>query len=605
MDGKHSMDDDPSARIVLGFGSCGIAAGAHKMLEAVNKELKHAGFDPASVVKKTGCIGMCFSEPLLEIREDDGSKRTIYGSVTPERAERIVREHFILKHGESIRDWVVFSTQFETPEDSFLKKQKRIVLRNCGIIDPEDIGDYKNKGGYKALEEALKNRTPDEVIQEVLSSGLKGRGGAGFPTGRKWKFTRDAPGAVKYIICNGDEGDPGAFMDRVILESDPHSVIEGLLIAGYAVGASCGYFYVREEYPLAIERLTLALKQARAEGLIGKNILGTSFSFDIDIKKGAGAFVCGEETALIASIEGRRGMPRLRPPFPAVSGLFGKPTVINNVKTLTNVPWILLHGAAEFSKIGTQNSPGTAVFALTGKIRRGGLVEVPMGTTLKEIIYDVGGGIKDDRKLKAVQTGGPSGGCIPERLGNTPVDYESLAKTGSIMGSGGMVVMDDATCIVDVARFFLKFTQNESCGKCTFCRIGTKRLLETLNRITEGKGKEGDIEFLEDLAVKVKLSSLCGLGQTAPNPILTTIKYFREEYEAHIREHKCPAGVCKALITFTIDSKKCIGCGLCRKACPADAILGDPKKPFRIDTAKCVKCGACIAACKIGAVTKK
>jgi len=608
VNGKRAVDDSSSFRIVLGFGSCGIAAGAHKTLEAVNKELKRAGLNPARIVKKTGCIGMCFSEPLLEIREgDDGNKRTIYGGVTPERAERIVKEHFLIKHGEPIKEWVVFSTQFGTTDDSFLKKQKRIVLRNCGVIDPEDISDYKNQcSGYKALEHVLKDmKNPEEVIQEVLSSGLKGRGGAGFPTGRKWKFTRDAPGTVKYIICNGDEGDPGAFMDRVILESDPHSVIEGMLIAGYAVGASCGYFYVREEYPLAIERLTLALKQARDEGFIGKNILGTDFSFDIDIKKGAGAFVCGEETALIASIEGRRGMPRLRPPFPAVNGLFGKPTVINNVKTLTNVPWILLHGAAEFSKIGTQNSPGTAVFALTGKIRRGGLVEVPMGTTLKEIIYDVGGGIKNDRKLKAVQTGGPSGGCIPERMVDTPVDYESLAKTGSIMGSGGMVVMDDATCMVDVARFFLKFTQNESCGKCTFCRIGTKRLLETLNRISEGKGKEGDLEFLEDLAVKVKASSLCGLGQTAPNPVLTTIKYFREEYESHIKEHKCPAGVCKALITFTINSEKCIGCGLCRKACPAGAISGELKKPFRIDASKCVKCGACIASCRIGAVAKK
>ena len=484
----------------------------------------------------------------------------------------------------------------------FLSKQTRVALRNCGLIDPEKIEDYRAVGGYQAYEKCLKEWSQDEIIEQIKISGLRGRGGAGFPTWFKWNATKNAPGSPKYIICNADEGDPGAFMDRSLLESDPHCVMEGMMVAGVAVGASEGIFYVRAEYPLAIKRLEIAIDQARAAGLLGKNIMGTNFSFDMRIKAGAGAFVCGEETALIASLEGERGMPRLKPPFPAQKGYWQKPTNINNVETYGNVPWILSHGGAAFAAMGTATSKGTKVFALTGKIKRGGLVEVPMGLTLREVIYDIGGGIVDDKEFKGVQMGGPSGGCIPKELLDTIIDYESINKTGAIMGSGGMVVMDETTCMVDMARFFMDFTQKESCGKCYHCRLGTKRMLEILTRITRGEGKAGDLELLEELSVKIKEGSLCGLGQSVPNPAQSTIRYFRKEYEAHIYDHKCPAKKCKPLLTFTIDEEKCTGCTLCARKCPVNAIAGEKKKPHVVDQALCIKCGNCADACRFDAV---
>ncbi len=583
-------------KVVVGLGTCGIAAGAEETYKAITQKLP-----PGSVqLTKTGCIGMCYQEPLVELRMDDGS-RFLYGKVTGDRVERIINEH--LKQGKTIPEWIVWSNNGVGSDKSYIDRQHRIVLRNCGHINPESIEEYLAVDGYKAIEKVLSEYDPEALINIIIDSGLRGRGGAGFLTGMKWRFTRLAKGTHKYIICNADEGDPGAFMDRSVLESDPHSVIEGMIIAGYAIGAEHGYIYVRAEYPKAIERLNIAIEQAEKRNLLGDNILGKNLSFHLKLKEGAGAFVCGEETALMASIEGKRGMPRVRPPFPATKGLWENPTSINNVETFANIPWIILHGANAFNTLGTAKSKGTKVFALAGKVKHGGLVEVPMGITIKEIVYDICGGIKEDKKFKAVQMGGPSGGCIPAELHNTIIDYESINKTGAIMGSGGLVVMDETTCMVDVARFFLDFTQRESCGKCTFCRIGTKRMLEVLTRITEGKGKDGDIELLEELAVLVKNTSLCGLGQTAPNPVLTTLKYFRSEYEAHISNKKCPAHHCAALLTYFI-TDACTGCTLCARACPTKCITGEKKQLHVIDQNKCIRCGECYKVCNFNAILK-
>jgi len=580
--------------IRVGLASCGVAAGGHEVYDALSTKLSQSGVK--AELKQTGCIGMCYNEVLVEVSSPDGG-HVFYRHITPEKVNRMVEEHLI--GGQPTTEWVIPDEEI----GNFLAKQRRIVLRNCGVIDPESIDDYLAAGGYKAIEKVLSSMSPQEVIDEVTKSGLRGRGGAGFPTGVKWNFARKSPGSQKYIICNADEGDPGAFMDRSVLESDPHSVLEGMLIAGYAIGASEGYIYVRAEYPLAIRRLEIALAQARERGFIGEAILGYSFNFNIRIRQGAGAFVCGEETALIMSIEGRRGMPRFRPPFPAQAGLWDKPTNINNVETFANVSWIILHGADVYNKYGTQKSKGTKVFALAGKVARGGLVEVPMGITLKEIIFDIGGGTSSGLEFKAIQIGGPSGGIIPASLADTPVDYESVTKTGAIMGSGGLIVMDETACVVDMTKFFLNFTQNESCGKCPFCRIGTLRMLEILERISNGEGKEGDLELLEELAESIKRASLCGLGQTAPNPVLTTIRYFRSEYEAHIYEKKCPAKKCQALITYEVIPEKCPGCGLCARYCPAEAITGERKKPYIIDKEKCIHCGLCMSVCRLGAIS--
>jgi NADH-quinone oxidoreductase subunit F len=538
---------------------------------------------------------MCYQEVLAEVIRDNHP--VLYGKVTPERVGRIIEEHVI--GGHPVDEWVLPQDEV----DGFMSRQQRIVLRNCGIIDPESIEDYIDSGGYRALEKALGKYTPLGVIDEITRSGLRGRGGAGFATGVKWLNTRKAGGSPKYVICNADEGDPGAFMDRSVLESDPHSVLEGMLIAGYAIGAGQGIIYVRAEYPLAIQRLEKALAQARDRKLLGEGILGHKFDFSISIRQGAGAFVCGEETALIMSIEGKRGMPRLRPPFPSQSGLWGRPTNINNVETFANVPWIMQHGAEEYAVLGTAGSRGTKVFALAGSIRRGGLIEVPMGISIREIVEEIGGGIPGGLGFKGVQLGGPSGGVIPASLEDTPVDYESINRTGAIVGSGGMIVMDENACMVDVARFFLNFTQEESCGKCTFCRIGTRRMLEILERITGGEGNETDLAALEELAHEIKQSSLCGLGQTAPNPVLTTLKYFRDEYMEHITAKKCRAKKCQALITYLINPDACPGCGLCIKYCPVNAITGSRKQPHTIDAAKCIRCGLCISVCRKDAVS--
>jgi NADH-quinone oxidoreductase subunit F len=578
--------------VLVGLGSCGLAAGGLKVYERFS-ELLEADRTKA-VLKKTGCIGMCYREVLVEVRDEDG-RSTLYFDVSPDKVARIVREH--LGQGRAIPDWTV------DPGES-IGKQKRIVLRNCGVIDPLNLDEYLAREGYQALEAALTRLTRNEVIEIIADSGLRGRGGAGFPTGTKWRLAAASKDAHKYIICNADEGDPGAFMDRSVLEGDPHSVLEGMAIAAYAIGADAGYIYVRAEYPEAVKRLRHAIAQAVARGFLGSNILGKGFTLHVNLKEGAGAFVCGEETALIASIEGRRGMPRVRPPFPVESGLWGHPTCINNVETLANVPWILLHGAEAFKAYGTTGSKGTKVFALAGKVKRGGLVEVPMGMTINEVISDIGGGTLTGGTFKAVQMGGPSGGCIPSSLGDTPIDYEQITATGAIMGSGGMVVMDESTCMVDVARFFLSFTQNESCGKCTFCRVGTKRMLEILERVCNGKGEEQDIARLSELGEQIKSSSLCGLGQTAPNPVLTTLRYFRHEYEAHIRDKKCPAKACLALVEFFIN-EDCSGCGLCLDACEVAAISGEKKKAHRIDTAKCIRCGKCMTVCNQGAIEKR
>ena len=579
-------------RIVVGEGSCGIAAGArevHTALEALGCE-----------VGVTGCIGMCYLEPIVDLYDDNGALTTRLVKVKAADATRIASA---VKNGDiSALDDLSISDD----DKLFLEKQTRIALRNCGIINPESIDSYRSRGGYDAIAKILSEGISGEkVIEEIKLSGLAGRGGAGFPTWFKWNAARNATGKDKFLICNADEGDPGAFMDRAVIEGDPHSLIEGMLIAAYAIGASKAFVYVRAEYPLAIVRLEKAIAEATAANLLGDNILGSEFSCSLRIKAGAGAFVCGEETALIESLEGNRGMPRLKPPFPAEKGFDNKPSNINNVETFANVPWIIANGGEKFAALGTENSKGTKVFALTGKICRGGLVEIPMGLTLREVIFDIGGGIRGGGKFKAVQMGGPSGGCIPESLLDTRIDYKALGATGAIMGSGGMVVMDESTCMVNMARFFLDFTAKESCGKCVHCRIGTKRLHETLVRITEGEGREGDVELLEELCAAIKDGALCGLGQTAPNPVLTTIRYFRDEYDAHIREKRCPAGECAALKTYSIISDKCIGCSACARKCPAQAISGELKKPHAIDSSKCVKCGACVAACRFGAIEVK
>ena len=579
-------------RVVVGEGSCGIAAGAL----AVHRALEENGCE----VGITGCIGMCYLEPIVDLYGDDGALAARLVKVGEADAPRIAQA---AKSGDvtGLGDLLI------TGEDrSFLEKQTRIALRNCGIIDPESIESYRSAGGYEAISKILREgMTGEDVIGEIRTSGLAGRGGAGFPTWFKWNAARNSKGGEKFLVCNADEGDPGAFMDRAVIESDPHSLIEGMLIAAYAIGAEKAFVYVRAEYPLAIVRLEKAIAQAEKANLLGADILGSGFSCSLRIKAGAGAFVCGEETALIESLEGNRGMPRLKPPFPAEKGFDGKPSNINNVETFANVAWIIRNGGAAFAAMGTETSKGTKVFALTGKIRRGGLVEIPMGLTLRDVIFDIGGGIRDGKKFKAVQMGGPSGGCIPESLLDTLIDYKALGATGAIMGSGGMVVMDESTCMVNMARFFLDFTAKESCGKCVHCRIGTKRLHETLVRITEGKGREGDVELLEELCRGIKDGALCGLGQTAPNPVLTTIRYFRDEYDAHIRAKRCPAGECAALRTYSIDSGKCVGCTACAKKCPAGAIAGDLKKPHVIDASKCVKCGECVKACRFGAVSVK
>ena len=577
-------------KIVVGEGSCGIAAGAAKVYSAIEALL---GASEATLTV-TGCIGMCFLEPIVDIYDGDELKKRLV-KVQPDDAEKIIA---YVNGDEKAVDGIEISDD----DKQFLEKQTRIALRHCGLINPEKIEEYMAQDGYKALEKVLKTMTPEEVIEEIKVSGLAGRGGAGFPTWFKWNAARQSQGEEKYLICNADEGDPGAFMDRAVIESDPHNLIEGMLIGAYAIGAKEAVVYVRAEYPLAIERLKEAIKQAEEKGFLGDNIMNSGFSCKMRIKAGAGAFVCGEETALIESLQGERGMPRLKPPFPAQSGYWYKPSNINNVETFANVSWIILNGGDAFAAMGTEGSKGTKVFALTGKIQKGGLVEIPMGKTLRDVIFDIGGGIKNGKEFKAVQMGGPSGGCIPAELLDTVIDYKALGATGAIMGSGGMVVMDETTCMVSMAQFFLDFTAKESCGKCIHCRIGTKRMLEILNRIVKGEGKEGDIELLEELCYSIKDGALCGLGQTAPNPVLTTIKYFRNEYEAHIKEKKCPARSCPDLLSYSIDPDKCRGCTLCAKKCPADAISGEVKSAHSVDTSKCIKCGSCVSVCRFGAV---
>ena len=590
--------------MICGGTGC-TSSGSDKVAKAFETQIMAADLENEVKVIRTGCFGLCALGPIVVVYPEG----SFYSMVKPEDVPEIVSEHLLkgrpvtrLLYDETVTEDNAVKSLEQT---SFYNKQKRVALRNCGVINPESIEEYIGFDGYAALGKALTEMTPDGVIQTVLDSGLRGRGGGGFPTGRKWQLACADRGKVqKYVCCNADEGDPGAFMDRSVLEGDPHCVIEAMAIAGYAIGADKGYIYVRAEYPIAVKRLQIAIHQARKYGLLGKDIFGTGFDFDIEIKLGAGAFVCGEETALMTSIEGCRGEPRPRPPFPAKKGLFGRPTILNNVETYANIPQIILKGADWFRSMGTPTSPGTKVFALGGKIKNTGLVEVPMGTTLREIVEEIGGGIPGGKKFKAAQTGGPSGGCIPAELIDTPIDYDNLLRIGSMMGSGGLIVMDEDTCMVDIAKFFLEFTVDESCGKCTPCRVGTKRLLELLEKITEGKGTMRDLERIEELAQFIKDNSLCGLGQTAPNPVLSTLHYFRDEYLAHIQDKYCPAGVCKALLIYKIDEAKCRGCTLCARNCPAGAINGSVRTPHNIDTLKCVKCGACIDSCRFGAISK-
>lgn len=580
-------------KIVVGQGSCGIAAGAEKVRQALLKEDLNG-----AVLTIAGCVGMCYLEPIVDIYEDDKAVKRLV-RVTENDAAKIA-EYAKTGDENAIADLLV-----SDEDKQFLEKQTRIALRRCGIINPEELDDFISADGYTALKKAVCEMTPENVIEVIKTSGLAGRGGAGFPTWFKWNAARQSDDEEKYLICNADEGDPGAFMDRAVIESDPHNLIEGMLIGAYAIGAKNAVVYVRAEYPLAIKRLERAIEQATAAGYLGNNIFGTDFSCHMTIKAGAGAFVCGEETALIESLEGHRGMPRLKPPFPAQSGYWRKPSNINNVETFANVSWIINNGGEAFAAMGTEGSKGTKVFAVTGKVKRSGLVEIPMGKTLRDVIFDIGGGMKGDKAFKAVQMGGPSGGCIPASLIDTVIDYKALGATGAIMGSGGMVVMDESTCMVGMAKFFLDFTAKESCGKCVHCRIGTTRMLEILTRITEGKGKDGDIELLEELCYGIKDGALCGLGQTAPNPVLTTIKYFKDEYVAHIENKTCPAGECASLIEYSINADACKGCTLCARNCPVGAISGSVKNPHTIDVDKCIKCGKCIQSCKFGAVVRK
>ena len=590
--------------LICGGTGC-TASGSLNLIEEFKVQLEKKGLEKEVSVVQTGCHGLCALGPIVVIYPE----ATFYSQVTLQDVPEIVSEHLLkgriverLVYREE--DDVSLNKSFS--DTNFAKKQRRIALRNCGVINPENIEEYIGTDGYEALGQVLTTMTPDEVIDVILASGLRGRGGAGFPTGQKWKLARNLvqDGGPKYVCCNADEGDPGAFMDRSVLEGDPHVVLEAMTIAGYAIGANQGYIYVRAEYPIAVERLNIAIRQAREYGLLGKDIFESGFDFDIELRLGAGAFVCGEETALMTSIEGKRGEPRPRPPFPAVSGLFGRPTILNNVETWANVPQIILNGAEWFASMGTEKSKGTKVFALGGKINTTGLVEIPMGTTLREVVEDIGGGVPNGKKFKAAQTGGPSGGCIPAEHYDVPIDYDNLIAIGSMMGSGGLIVMDEDNCMVDIAKFFLEFTVDESCGKCTPCRIGTRRMYEILDRITKGQGELEDLDRLEHLAKYIKDNALCGLGQTAPNPVLSTLRYFRDEYIAHVVDKKCPAGVCKSLLSYTIDPEKCKGCTLCKRNCPASCISGNVKEPHVIDQTKCLKCGACMENCRFGAITK-